>query len=145
MKKLTQYIKEHYITGTDKESVSKLVDKYGDDMFAIIEYGYRDIGGCSGIEKKEDIVNKADFAKLYRNEGKIVAVALYADKRHPNAGSDVYLNDRTKNRGRKIVANAASGGNSGNHGSYTNSRAHEDVNDTVSRHSIETQNTACKK
>lgn len=23
-------------------------------MFAIIEYGYRDIGGCSGIEKKED-------------------------------------------------------------------------------------------
>ena len=51
MKKLTQYIKEHYITGTDKESVSKLVNKYGDDMFAIIEYGYRDIGGCSGIEK----------------------------------------------------------------------------------------------
>ena len=112
MKKLTQYIEEHYVTGTDKESVSKLVDKYGDDMFAIIEYGYRDIGGCSGIEKKEDIVNKADFAKLYRNEGKIVAVALYADKRHPNAGSDVYLNDRTKNRGRKIVAVAASEGNS---------------------------------
>lgn len=111
MKKLIQYIEEHYITGTDKESVSKLVDKYGDDMFAIIEYGYRDIGGCSGIEKKEDIVNKADFAKLYRNEGKIVAIALYADKRHPNAGSDVYLNGRTRNRGRKIVAMAASEGN----------------------------------
>ena len=75
MKKLTQYveqyicptnrlyIKEHYITGTDKESVSKLVDKYGDDMFAIIEYGYRDIGGCSGIEKKEDIVNKEQMLK----------------------------------------------------------------------------------
>lgn len=29
MKKLIQYVEEHYITGTDKESVSKLVDKYG--------------------------------------------------------------------------------------------------------------------
>ena len=36
MKKLTQYIEEHYVTGTDKESVSKLVDKYGDDMFCLL-------------------------------------------------------------------------------------------------------------
>ena len=61
MKKLTQYIEEHYVTGTDKESVSKLVDKYGDDMFAIIEYGYRDIGGCSGIEKKRRYCKESRF------------------------------------------------------------------------------------
>lgn len=112
MIKLSQYIYEHIVNATNKNEVEKLVEKYGDDMFAIIEYGYKDIGGCSGIDKKEDIINKADFIKLYRNEGKIVAVALYADKKHPNAGTEVYLNDRTKNRGRKIVACAASEGNS---------------------------------
>lgn len=111
MKGLSEYIEEHFVSGTNKENIKELVDKYGNDMFAIIEYGYRDIGGCSGIDKKEDIITKADFAKLYRNDGKIVAVALYADKKHPNAGTDVYLNDRTKNRGRKIVACAASEGN----------------------------------
>lgn len=112
MKGLVQYIEERYVNAPTREDVKKLVEKYGDDMMDIINYGYRDIGGCSGIATKEDIPNKADFAKLYRKDGKIVAVALYADKRHPNKGTDIYLNDRTKNRGRKLVAVAASEGNS---------------------------------
>lgn len=112
MKGLVQYIEERYVNAPTKDDVKKLVEKYGDDMMDIINYGYRDIGGCSGIATKEDISNKADFAKLYRKDGKIVAVALYADKRHPNKGTDIYLNDRTKNKGRKLVAVAASEGNS---------------------------------
>lgn len=112
MKGLVQYIEERYVNAATTEDVKKLVEKYGDDMMDIINYGYRDIGGCSGIEKKEDIPTKADFAKLYRKDGKIVAVALYADKRHPNKGTDIYMSDRTKNRGRKLVAVAASEGNS---------------------------------
>lgn len=112
MKGLVQYIEERYVNAATKEDVKKLVEKYGDDMMDIINYGYRDIGGCSGISTKEDIPTKADFAKLYRKDGKIVAVALYADKRHPNKGTDIYLSDRTKNKGRKLVAVAASEGNS---------------------------------
>lgn len=112
MKGLVQYIEERYVNAATKEDVKKLVEKYGDDMMDIINYGYRDIGGCSGISTKVDIPTKADFAKLYRKDGKIVAVALYADKRHPNKGTDIYLSDRTKNKGRKLVAVAASEGNS---------------------------------
>lgn len=112
MKGLVQYIEERYVNAATTEDVKKLVEKYGDDMMDIINYGYRDIGGCSGIEKKEDIHTKADFAKLYRKDGKIVGVALYADKRHPNKGTDIYVSDRTKNRGRKLVAVAASEENS---------------------------------
>lgn len=112
MKSLTTYINEHFVTGINKEQIQKLIDNYGDDIFSIIEYGYKDIGGCAGISKKEDILNKADFVKLYRKDGNIVAVSLYADKKHPNAGSELYLDDRTKNRGRKVVACAASEGNS---------------------------------
>lgn len=112
MKGLVQYIEERYVNAHTTEDIKKLVEKYGDEMMDIINYGYRDIGGCSGISVKEDIPTKADFAKLYRKDGKIVAVALYADKRHPNKGMDIYLSDRTKNRGRKLVAVAASEGNS---------------------------------
>lgn len=112
MKGLVQYIEERYVNAHTTGDIQKIVEKYGDDIMNIINYGYRDIGGCSGISVKEDIPNKADFIKLYRKDGKIVAVALYADKRHPNKGMDIYLNDRTKNRGRKLVAVAASEGNS---------------------------------
>lgn len=112
MKSLIQYIEERYVNAHTTEDIKKIVEKYGDDIMGIINYGYRDIGGCSGISVKEDILTKADFIKLYRKDGKIVAVALYADKRHPNKGTDVYISDRTKNRGRKLVAVAASEGNS---------------------------------
>lgn len=112
MQSLQNYITERFISAPTKEKVKEIVDKYGEVILDIINYGYRDIGGCSGISKVEDIVTKADFIKLYRNNGEIVAVALYADKKHPNKGTDIYLNDRTKNKGRKLVAVAASEGNS---------------------------------
>lgn len=112
MKSLQTYVNEHFVSAPTKEKVKEIVNKYGQDILYIINYGYRDIGGCSGISKVEDIVTKADFIKLYRKDNKIVAVALYADKKHPNKGTDIYLNDRTKNKGRKLVAVAASEGNS---------------------------------
>lgn len=109
MKKLTQ-IFEHFVTASNDKQMEEIVDKYGDEIISIIEYGYKDIGGCSGISEKEDILKEADMCKLYRKDGKILAVSLYADKRHPNQGSPIYLNDRVKNRGRKVVACAAAEG-----------------------------------
>lgn len=111
MKRLQQFVNERFVNAPNREEVKKMVQEHGDEIFKIIEYGYRDIGGCAGIEKPEDILSKADFIKLYRKDGEIVAVALYADKRHPNKGSDIYLSNRYKNKGRKIVACAASEGN----------------------------------
>lgn len=105
-------INERFVNATNMDDIKDMVDKYGDEMFTIIDYGYRDIGGCAGISNKYDIVKRADFAKLYRKDNKIVAVALYADKKHPNMGVDIYFNDRNKNKGRKLVAVAASEGNS---------------------------------
>lgn len=111
MKRLIDYVNEHFVTATNKIEIQNIINKYGDQVFDIISYGYKDIGGCSGIEKKEDIINRADFIKLYRKDNNIVAVVLYADKGHPNAGSGIYTELRSKNRGRKIVAAAASEGN----------------------------------
>lgn len=105
-------INEHILNATNTEDIKEIVAKYGDEIFNIIDYGYRDIGGCAGISSKNDIEKRADFIKLYRKDGEIVAVALYSDKKHPNAGVDIYFNDRIKNMGRKLVAVAASAGNS---------------------------------
>ena len=112
MKSIIDYINEHIVNATNEENIRDVVAKYGDKIFDIINYGYRDIGGCAGISNKNDIIKRADFIKLYRKNDEIVAVALYADKKHPNAGVDIYFNDRSQNRGRKLVAVAASEGNS---------------------------------
>lgn len=117
MKSLNQYITEKFVNAAGSDDIKKLVSKYGKVILEILDYGYKDIGGCLGMQTEEDLINECDFIKLFRaggtndKEGEIVAVACYADKAHPNSKMP-YTNNRADNAGRKIIACAASEGNS---------------------------------
>lgn len=111
MIRLEQYVNEHFVNGTNKDQIRKLLDEYYPQIKEVIDDGYKDIGGAIGFDTKENIENESDFCKLYRDkEGNILAVAFYSSKRHPNKGQ-VHLKDDAKyNRGRKICCCAAKKG-----------------------------------
>ena len=84
MIKLSEYMNEHFVNGTNKTQIKELLDKYYPQIKEVIDDGYRDIGGAIGFGDKESILNESDFCKLYRDkDGNILAVSFYADKRHP--------------------------------------------------------------
>ena len=112
MKTLSTYIIERYVNAVDKSSIRNIVDKCGDEILGVLEYGYREIGGCLGMQTKDDLINECDFIKLCRRDNKIVAVSCYAHKKHPNK-DNIYTNDRDSNPGRKTIAAAALDGYSG--------------------------------
>lgn len=108
MIKLSEYVNEHFVNGTNKTQIKELLDKYYPQIKEVIDDGYRDIGGAIGFGDKESILNESDFCKLYRDkEGNILAVSFYADKRHPNRHQLWLKDDRKQNRGRKICCCAA--------------------------------------
>lgn len=66
-------LNEHYVnvfTPEDKE-------KYIDDVYRLIEYSYKDIGGAKGLSKDE-LMEDGVFFKLVRKNNKIVACAVYS-------------------------------------------------------------------
>ena len=108
MIKLSEYVNEHFVNGTNKTQIKELLDKYYPQIKEVIDDGYRDIGGAIGFGDKESILNESDFCKLYRDkDGNILAVSFYADKRHPNRHQLWLKDDRKQNRGRKICCCAA--------------------------------------
>ncbi|BAV39180.1 hypothetical protein BPT24_057 [Tenacibaculum phage pT24] len=80
-------INERYVNLTSKEQMRENIDVIWD----ILQRTYAPIGGFLTAKTKEDLINKTDFIKMVRREGRIVAVALYKDKKGRKAiakGSD---------------------------------------------------------
>lgn len=65
---------EHYITLWSNKEILK----YLEDIWRILQYSYRKIGGIAGCSKPEDLLNKGNLcAKLVRRNNRIVACTLY--------------------------------------------------------------------
>jgi hypothetical protein len=56
--------------------------QYADEVFALLQKAYADIGGIrgNGFNSPEDMVAKIPFWKLVKKDGRIVAAVLYKDK-----------------------------------------------------------------
>jgi len=105
MKSLSTFLFERFITAA-KQDIQQIVDQYGDEILEILEYSYRDIGGCLGMQTKEDLIKECDLIKMVRRDGKIVALCCYAEKYHPNSEMP-YVDNRKMNPGRKAIAGGA--------------------------------------
>lgn len=70
---------ETYINVFDEKSKRKYID----DVWDILQSSYAKIGGIhgSGFSSKQDMIDNMPFWKLARVGGKIVAVAIYKDKK----------------------------------------------------------------
>lgn len=44
MIKLSEYVNEHFVNGTNKTQIKELLDKYYPQIKEVIDDGYRDIG-----------------------------------------------------------------------------------------------------
>jgi len=66
---------ERYINLKTKTELSKYIDVIWD----LIQKSYEGIGGYLAADSKEDLLNKVGFAKLFKYDDKIIAVALYKD------------------------------------------------------------------
>jgi len=105
---IKQLLLERYINLFTREEISKYIDEIWD----IMEITYEPIGGFKSADSKEDLLDKTNFAKLVRKDGKIIAAALYRDhlgKKAIAKGSDgtpegktaikkVYFEDVKQNR-----------------------------------------------
>lgn len=56
-------------------------EKYAQQVWDILQYSYRDIGGIkgSGFNSVEDMIEKIPFWKLVISNGKVIACILYKD------------------------------------------------------------------
>jgi len=71
-----QLLLERYVNLFGKDQIAPYID----DIWNILQKSYAPIGGFRTAASKEDLLNKVDFAKLARKNGKIVAAAVYKDK-----------------------------------------------------------------
>lgn len=55
-------------------------DKYKDEVYDILEKSYAPVGGMLGIDNPTELVDEANFWKLWRENGKIIAAAIYKIK-----------------------------------------------------------------
>ncbi len=75
--KLRELLLETYVNLWGKEEITKYID----EIWEIMQFSYRNLeGGFATASTKEELINKAHFAKLVRRNGKIVAAKLYSDK-----------------------------------------------------------------
>lgn len=71
-----QALKERFLNLFTPEEIAPYIDSIWDMM----QSTYEPIGGFKSARNKQDLLNKTNFAKLVRKDGKIVAAALYKDK-----------------------------------------------------------------
>ena len=69
------------LIGFDKD-ILKRKEKYVDDVWKILQDSYRKIGGIkgSGFNDEKDMMKKIWFWKLYKQQGRPVAVIMYKDR-----------------------------------------------------------------
>lgn len=78
-------LNEHYINVFDSEDK----EKYVDDVLALIDNAYRDLGGAAGLTK-DKLMDKNTFFKLVRRGGKIVACAVYSYRSATNTNTTFF-------------------------------------------------------
>jgi hypothetical protein len=69
-------ILERYINLSKKEDI----EPYLKDIWDIMQFSYKEIGGFKTASTPQELLDKINFAKLVRKNGKIVAATLYKDK-----------------------------------------------------------------
>lgn len=70
---LEKLIQEKYINTTSKSEFKNYIDP----VWYIMQKTYEPIGGFGTAKTKEELIDKVDFAKLVKKDGKIIAAALY--------------------------------------------------------------------
>lgn len=92
-------LNESYINAFEPKDMSKYID----EVWSILEYSYKEIGGTSLIAAdKRELMETSDMWKMVRRNGKIVAVQIYTFKRG----------------GRKAIACGTNGSIEGKQGLY---------------------------
>jgi|AntDeeMinimDraft_5_1070356.scaffolds.fasta_scaffold08682_1 hypothetical protein len=78
--KFTQYLINERFVNLISDDPDK--EKYVDQVWDLLQYSYRYIGGIkgSGFSSKEDMIKNIPFWKLAVNKGKVEALVMYKDK-----------------------------------------------------------------
>lgn len=82
MKSLSQFIKEQLILERFVNALSKEeMQQYKNEVWKIVQKAYEYCGGVAGVDSVDDLVNDSSMWKMVRRSGRIVAVAMYSNKR----------------------------------------------------------------
>lgn len=79
MRTFKEFISERFINAIQDEDLKQ---QYQDEVWDILQYSYRDIGGIrgSGFNSKEDMIKNIPFWKIITKNGETHGVVLYKDR-----------------------------------------------------------------